>query len=118
MSDETPVHVGGPPRHEEIVTTREGAPADELSKMVDTHENFTLQTLAACCSDHSIPRPCKSFTLHTDIGKQDIHEDLKRCYVRADARATKQNKEAKIPSSAAAKAVQEANNAIYCGVAE
>lgn len=42
ISDETPTHIGGPLMHEEFVTIREGALAHKLSKMVDTHENFTL----------------------------------------------------------------------------
>lgn len=66
-SDEKPVYIEGPLRHDEHITAAEGAPAHELSKMVAGHGKFTIQLLEACSSDINITRSCTSFVKHKDI---------------------------------------------------
>jgi len=113
MSDETPIHIGGPPRHNQFVSTREGALAHELSLQVDRHPKFTLQLLAACCSDHSILRPHKTFIQHSNTEKQEIQAQLDRCHRLAKERATAQIATANSnPNSSAAQVVRKANIAM------
>ena len=114
MSDKTPVYIGGPPRHSEYVTTREGALPFEIAKATDSYEKFTVQLLAACSADYSITRPCKAFVKHDKQEKATIQDQLEACRRRAEVDAAKQIQIAKTdPQSLPAQAVEQANKDIY-----
>lgn len=109
MSDETPIYIGGPPRHNEFVSAYQGTPAHAIAKRVSGHPKFTLQLLASCCSDFTVQRPCMVFVKEDKQQKSEIQHQIDQSHALAKEKAQKQIQEASDLNSAAAKAVDQAN---------
>ena len=111
MSDETPINFGGPSKHSDYVSVPEGTKASLIPpQMEDSHPKFTLQTLAACCSDLSQTRPVKVFQKEEINAKEETIKQLEKAHQMAvdDSKQLIEDAE-KDPNSQPAEAVRQAN---------